>query len=122
MLYTGIDLHKRSSYFTTVDEHGKVIKQMKIYNDPLRIINYFQDINDQQKAVCECTIGWYWLVDLLKENNIQISIAHTKMLKAIAFGGWSVELKQYHLDCPLLKDFLGMLEKMGTVSTRCNVI
>ena len=86
MLYTGIDLHERSSFFTTVDDHGKVIKQMKIYNDPLRILNYFQDFNDHQKAVCECTIGWYWLVDLLKKNNIQISIAHAKMLKAIAFA------------------------------------
>jgi transposase len=104
MLYTGIDLHKRSSYFTTVDEHGKVIKQMKIYNDPLRILNYFQNINDQQKAVCECTIGWYWLVDLLKENNIQISIAHAKMLKAIAFA----KVKTDKIDSFILAQLLRM--------------
>ena len=86
MLYTGIDHHKVSSYFTTVDDQGKIVKQMKLYNEPQIILNYFHNLKDQHKAVCECTIGWYWLVDLLKAHDIEISIAHAKMIKAIAFA------------------------------------
>lgn len=104
MYYTGIDLHKVSSYFTTIDEQGKIVKQMKIYNEPQRILNYFWDLKDQQKAVCECTIGWYWLVDLLKKNNIQISIAHAKMLKAIAFA----KVKTDKIDSFILAQLLRM--------------
>ena len=104
MFYTGIDLHKASSYFTTIDEQGKIVKQMKICNEPQRILNYFWDLKDQQKAVCECTIGWYWLVDLLKDNNIQISIAHAKMLKAIAFA----KVKTDKIDSFILAQLLRM--------------
>ena len=104
MFYTGIDLHKASSYITTIDEQGKIIKQMKICNEPQRILNYFWDIQNPQKAVCECTIGWYWLVDLLRENNIEISIAHAKMLKAIAFA----KVKTDKIDSFILAQLLRM--------------
>jgi transposase len=104
MLYTGIDLHKNFSVFTTVDENGKAIKQEKIYNNPDKILNYFWSLEEQHKAVCECTIGWYWLVDLLKENEIDIIIAHSKMLKAIAYA----KVKTDRVDSFILAQLLRM--------------
>jgi len=41
MLYTGIDLHKRFSHLTTVDEKGMIVKQEKINNEPVNIHNHF---------------------------------------------------------------------------------
>lgn len=84
MLYTGIDLHKRFSYMATVDESGNIVKEGKVINDPTKVLNYFSEQPDQHKAVCETTIGWYWLVDLLQKNNIGIELAHARKLKAIA--------------------------------------
>jgi transposase len=104
MLYTGIDLHKEFSVFTTVDEMGKTIKQEKIYNNPDKILNYFWSLEDQHKAVCECTIGWYWLVDLLNENQIDIIVAHAKMLKAIAYA----KVKTDRVDSFILAQLLRM--------------
>lgn len=84
MLYTGIDLHKAFSCFATLDEKGKIIKEAKIFNNPTEILNYFWSMNDTHKAVVESTLGWYWLTDLLRKHEIEIVLAHPKMLKAYA--------------------------------------
>lgn len=84
MLYTGIDLHKRFSHLTTVDEKGMIIKQEQINNEPMNILNYFWSMNDDHKAVVESTIGWYWIADLLNANNISVVLANPRSVKAIS--------------------------------------
>lgn len=84
MLYTGIDLHKAFSCFATVDENGTIVKEDKIYNDPMEILSYFRSMNDTHKAVVESTRGWYWMSDLFRPTNIELVLAHAKMLKAYA--------------------------------------
>ncbi len=44
MYYTGIDLHKFTSYLTTVDSSGKIVKQKNIKNIDRNFIQYFDSI------------------------------------------------------------------------------
>ena len=104
MYYSGIDLHKRFSVITTVDDNGKLIKQEKLKNNNFKIINYFLSIKGQHKATVESTSGWYWIADLLNENNIPLILAHAKYLKAIAYA----KVKTDKVDSMILAQLLRM--------------
>ena len=84
MYYTGIDQQKHTSYLTTVDNQGVIIKQANLKNNNHDILNYFHQFGDQNIATVETTGGWYWISDLLKANNIDLKLAHAKYVKAIA--------------------------------------
>jgi len=86
MLYTGIDLHKDNCFLTTIDEAAKIVCQEKLHNDEAEILNYFFIQGHSHKAVVESTSNWYWLSDLLSDHGIELSLAHAKYLKAIAYA------------------------------------
>jgi len=102
MLYTGIDLHKRFSHLTTVDEKGMIVKQEKINNEPVHILNYFKSMKDDHKAVVESTLGWYWITDLLHANGLDIVLANPRLLKAISYA----KVKTDQLDSTTLAQLL----------------
>jgi transposase len=104
MTSTGIDLHKSFCYLTSTDEIGTVVKESKIKNNRDDILRYFSDLPGPNKAVVECTIGWYWLTDLLRENGIEIILANTRMTKAIA----AAKVKTDKIDATVLSHLLRM--------------
>ena len=63
-----------------------MVKQSKLPNHNTSIIRYFEALGKPHQAVVECTSNWYWLSDLLKENGIDIALAHAKYLKAISYA------------------------------------
>src|SRR5690606_6860115 len=86
MYYIGIDLHKFTSYLTTVDSSGVVIKQENLKNVAHNFIQYFSSLPGEHKATVESTMTWYWLNDLLSSINIPLVLAHAKYVKAIAYA------------------------------------
>lgn len=86
MFYSGIDLHKDNCFITTVDDGGQIVKQERLRNVPEIILAYCTSLPGPQKAVVECTAGWYWLNDLLEERGIELVLAHAKYLKAISYA------------------------------------
>ncbi len=86
MFYSGIDLHKDMCVISTLNQDGDMINQSKVPNHNTSIIRYFSDIGKGHKAVVEATANWYWLSDLLRENGIEIILAHAKYLKAISYA------------------------------------
>jgi hypothetical protein len=40
MYYTGIDLHGKTSFITTVDKHGQLVKRANITNDEDKVIGF----------------------------------------------------------------------------------
>ncbi len=84
--YSGIDLHKRTSYLVTVDEEGSVVKEGNLKNHPASISAYFASMPGKHKAVVESTFNWYWLADLLRVQNVSLELAHAKYLKAITYA------------------------------------
>lgn len=63
MYYTGIDQHKNTSYLTTVDSNGLILKQANVKNTHYDILNYFSLFNGKHFATVETTGGWYWISD-----------------------------------------------------------
>ncbi len=104
MYYTGIDQHKHTSYLTTVDNKGVIIKQANLKNNDYDILNYFHQLGEKSIATVETTGGWYWLSDLLKENNIDLKLAHAKYVKAIAYA----KVKTDKVDSQILAQLLRM--------------
>ena len=84
MYYSGIDQHKRDSFITTYDSNGTVVKQARVRNSPMLIQSYFAALPGQHKAVVESTGSWYWLADLLRKHNVELTLAHATRLKAIS--------------------------------------
>jgi transposase len=103
MYYTGIDLHKFTSYLTTVDSSGCIIKQSNLKNNDFEFIQYFSNLHDEHKATVESTMTWYWLNDLLVSLNIPLVLAHAKYVKAIAYAKVKTDKVDSHTLAQLLR-------------------
>jgi len=107
MFYTGIDLHKATSYLTTVDDSGNILKRQNIRNHPINFQHYFSSIPGQHKATVETTGSWYWVADLFQKMDIDLVLAHAKFIKAIAYAKVKTDKVDSHILAQLLRmDFI----------------
>lgn len=102
MYYTGIDLHRKTSFITTIDEHGKIVKKQNLPNNESTILDHFMSLDADTKVVIESTANWYWLYDLLTEHSIPTVISNPVKTKAIA----SARIKNDKLDSFMLAQLL----------------
>ena len=86
MLYSGIDLHKRTCTITTLDARGRLVDEARMATDRLTLASYFSRHRKPHTAVVEATGSWYWLADFLDAEGIALILAHAKYLKAIAYA------------------------------------
>jgi transposase len=103
MYYTGIDLHKFTSYLTTVDSSGKIVKQQNIKNVDHNFEQYFSSLGLEHLATVESTMTWYWLNDLLDKLKIPLVLAHAKYVKAIAYAKVKTDKVDSHTLAQLLR-------------------
>jgi transposase len=103
MYYTGIDLHKFTSYLTTVDSSGNIIKQQNIKNTDYNFVQYFSDLGTENITTVESTMTWYWLDDLLNSLKISLVLAHAKYVKAIAYAKVKTDKVDSHTLAQLLR-------------------
>jgi len=102
MYYTGIDLHKKTSFFTTIDESGKVVFRKNLTNQEELILEYFANLDGPTRIVIESMCSWYWLYDLLTGNGFRVVISNPKKTKAIA----SAKIKNDKVDSHMLAQLL----------------
>ena len=102
MYYTGIDLHRKTSFFTTIDESGQIVKKINLSNDENMILKYLRELKDDTKIVLESTANWYWLYDLLTANDYSVVVSNPVKTKAIA----SARIKNDKLDSHMLAQLL----------------
>ncbi|OGU62419.1 MAG: hypothetical protein A2V66_17170, partial [Ignavibacteria bacterium RBG_13_36_8] len=100
---TGIDLHKFTSYLTTVDSEGNIVKQSNLKNNDFEFAQYFADLKDNHKATVESTMTWYWINDLLTTLNVPLVLAHAKYVKAIAYAKVKTDKVDSHILAQLLR-------------------
>ena len=114
MYYTGIDLHKFTSYLTTVDSSGAIVKQENLKNVAHNFIQYFNSIPGEHKTTVESTMTWYWLNDLLTSINIPLVLAHAKYVKAIAYAKVKTDKVDSHILAQLLRmDYIPVAHKIS---------
>jgi hypothetical protein len=63
MLYSGIDLHRRSIFSCTVNESGMVVSPTKMKTETDAVVMYFRQWTEPHPAVVECTSNWYRLCE-----------------------------------------------------------
>ena len=114
--YSGIDLHKHTSYIATMNADGQIVKEANLKNRKDFISAYFASLPGTHKAVVESTPNWYWLADLLREKEIDLQLAHAKYLKAIAYA----KVKTDKVDAKRLADLLrvGMIPQAHKIDPR----
>jgi len=112
--YSGIDLHKHTSYIATMNADGQLVKEANLKNRRDLISAYFASLPGIHKAVVESTPNWYWLADLLHEKEIELQLAHAKYLKAIAYA----KVKTDKIDAKRLAELLrvGMIPQAHQIS------
>jgi transposase len=114
MYYTGIDLHKFTSYLTTVDSSGNIVKQADIKNVEHNFVQYFSDLGNENLTTVESTMTWYWLNDLLTSINIPLVLAHAKYVKAIAYAKVKTDKVDSHTLAQLLRmDYIPAAHKIS---------
>ena len=86
MLYSGIDLHKRSVVIHTVDAAGTTVREASLPTSRPAVAAYFRTLPDTHRAVVECTGTWYWMRDLLATEGVDLRLGHAKYLKAISYA------------------------------------
>jgi transposase len=102
MYYTGIDLHKKTSFITTIDDSGKVVFRRNFTNKEEQILDYFVNLDGPTKIVIESMCSWYWLHDLLRAHNFKVVISNPLKTKAIA----SAKIKNDKIDSHMLAQLL----------------
>lgn len=81
-LYGAFDLHANNNYLAIIDENNKRIFKKKLYNEPELILKTLKPFQGELKGlVVESTFNWYWLVDLLMENNYKMHLANPSAIK-----------------------------------------
>src|SRR6266511_1794795 len=87
MLYVGVDLHRKRSHVTALNEQGGIVLNRRIENSPERFVRIFGELAPEPLAVAfEATYGWSWFADLLSDAGIEAHMAHPLATKAIAAG------------------------------------
>lgn len=84
MLTHGIDLHKRDLVIATIDAAGVEVRQKRIRARESDVLRYFSALPGPHRAVVESTGSWYWVADLCAEQDISLTLAHARKLKAIS--------------------------------------
>lgn len=81
-LYCGIDLHSNNNWVVVLDGAGKVVREVKLPNDLLRVIGELVPFYDDLDGVAvESTWNWYWLVDGLMDAGFPVRLANTSAIK-----------------------------------------
>jgi transposase len=83
--FVGIDLHRRRSVITRMDQQGEVLEAVRISNDPRFLAEVLTRAGEQPEVVLEATYGWYWAADVLAATGAQVHLAHPLGVKAFAY-------------------------------------
>jgi transposase len=86
MLFSGIDLHKRTIAIQTLDAGGEIVRESRLPARREALSAYFATLTGPHQAVVECIGMWYWVRDLLVPQGIDLKLGHAKYLKAISYA------------------------------------
>jgi transposase len=77
MKYAGIDLHSNNCVVSVVDETDRVVIQRRLPNDLAQVISLLKPYQQTLGGVVvESTFNWYWLVDGLMAEGLQVHLAN----------------------------------------------
>jgi transposase len=103
MLHSGIDLHKNDLVVDTLDANGTAVAHRRLRAERPLVSRYFRSLPGPHRAVVESTASWYWLADLLEEEGVELTLAHSELVKAIAYAKVKTNAVDAHTLAQLLR-------------------
>ena len=81
-LYCGLDLHSNNTYAGIIDQGGKRIVRAKLENKPEDLANFLSPYKHALEGiVVESTYNWYWMVDLLMDEDYKVHLANPSAIQ-----------------------------------------
>ncbi|TCN39816.1 transposase [Kribbella orskensis] len=102
--FVGMDLHRRRSVLVRMTAGGEVLERVRIVNDVDRLAAVMARAGECPEVVLEATYGWYWAVDVLREQGAVVHMAHPLGVKAFEYR----RVKNDERDAADLADLLRM--------------
>jgi len=102
MKYIGLDVSKKFSYVTVMDEKGIVEMHGKVDNKEEALVACFEKVEGDSSLVMEATRNWYYLYETLEGRVKEIHLAHPLKVRAIA----EARIKTDKIDSKILADLL----------------
>jgi len=102
MYYAGIDLHKKTTYLSVIDDKGNLVAKKNLASKEGAIGEFLGSLPQRPKLVLESTRAWYWLYDFLKTEGYEVVVSNPKKTKAIA----AAKIKNDKLDSHMLAQLL----------------
>lgn len=118
MYFTGIDLHKRTSFVTTIDKEGKIVQKANLPSHATEILAFLEKLDGPTQIVIESCSSWYWLYDALTEAGYSVVISHPLKTKAIASAKIKNDKVDSHMLAQLLRADLIPTVHVSTLETR----
>jgi transposase len=81
--YCGLDVHKESIQACVIDEDGNVALEQRFANNDIGLNRLLTQITGS-RCVMESSTSCFPVYDFLKDNNVDVRVAHPKRLKAIS--------------------------------------
>jgi hypothetical protein len=60
-VYAALDVHKASSQIAVEDEHGALLLEERLENDPGLIEEFSESLPPGTTMVLESSCSWYWI-------------------------------------------------------------
>jgi len=106
MIHVGLDMHKHFSKIETMDDSGRVLQKTTLYHDNKEAIHhYFRSLDKPATVAMEATRSWYWLYELMVEEEMEVKLAHPYKTKLIG----EAKIKTDSIDAHVL----AQLERTG---------
>ena len=100
--YFGLDVHKRYTVFTHVDERGRLLGQGRVSNDAESLSQLIARSAEPAKVVLEAGGIWPVFTDALEDHALEVVLAHPLKTRAIA----SARIKTDRIDSATLAHLL----------------
>lgn len=102
MIHIGIDLHYNNMVIAEINDNGEIVRQTKLPACKQTFGKYLDSFDEPIHAVVESTGFWYWVADCCQQRDVRLTLAHSKMVKAISYA----KVKTDKVDARTLGDLL----------------
>ena len=102
MDYYGVDVHKRFSVFTCIDEQGQILDRCRVPNTPEELGRAVARSGGTARVVLEATGNWSYIYEALEPWVAQVLLAYPLRVRAIA----AAKVKTDRIDADTLANLL----------------
>jgi transposase len=102
MITLGVDIHKKYSQVAILNEQGELQANIKMPNEKQLFSDMLSEFKEPCQAVIESSYSWGTMYDLLTNLGVDVTVAHSLKVKAIA----SAKIKTDKIDAKTLAELL----------------